>query len=133
MISNFFPNEVQNLTPKPTETGDLVDYAEIPGFFSNEVQNLTTKPTETGDLVDYAEIPGFLGGIVQLLALFEKKPGIVKQKQSNDRFWIIRSLSLLSTATIAFGLMMRKLSLRSVYGECHRFGKNNERIPGLDQ
>ena len=49
---------------------------KIPGFFFWEVQNLSTKPAETGDLVDYAEIPGFSGGIVQLLALFEKKPGI---------------------------------------------------------
>ena len=50
----------------------------IPGFFPNEVQNLTTKPTETGDLVDYAEIPGFSGEIVKLLMIVEKKPGILK-------------------------------------------------------
>ena len=77
MIPGFFSNEVQNLKTKPTETGDLVDYAEIPGFFSNEVQNLKTKPTETGDLVDYAEIPGFSGEIVKLRMIVEKKPGIL--------------------------------------------------------
>ena len=77
MIPGFFSNEVQNLKTKQTETGDLVDYAEIPGFFSNEVQNLKTKPTETGDLVDYAEIPGFSGEIVKLRMIVEKKPGIL--------------------------------------------------------
>ena len=49
----------------------------LPGFFPNEVQNLTTKPTETGDLVDYAEIPGFSGEIVKLRMIVEKKPGIL--------------------------------------------------------
>ena len=60
---------------KPTETGDLVDYAEIPVSSPGQSRNLSTKPTETGDLVDYAEIPGFLGGMVRSLVLFEKKPG----------------------------------------------------------
>ena len=70
---------------KPTETGDLVDYAEIPVSSPGQSRNLSTKPTETGDLVDYAEIPGFSGGIVQLLALVEKKPGIAKRRFLNNK------------------------------------------------
>ena len=50
----------------------------IPGFFSNEVQKSETKSTETGDLVDYAEIPGFSGEIVKFRVIIEKKPGILK-------------------------------------------------------
>ena len=61
---------------------------------SGKSRNLSTKPTETGDLGVVNQIPGFSGGIVQLLALFEKKPGIVKQKQSNDRFYHYSKRSL---------------------------------------
>ena len=47
---------------------------------SGKSSNLSTKSTETGDLGVVNQIPGFSGGIVQLLALFEKKPGIALWK-----------------------------------------------------
>ncbi len=64
----------------------------LPGFFPNEVQNLTTKPTETGDLVDYAEIPGFSGEIVKLRMIVEKKPGDLKPVE-NSVFQFLKTIA----------------------------------------
>jgi len=48
---------------------------KIPGFFFRDVQNLSTKPTETGDRVDYAEIPRFLWWNGSIIGFIREETG----------------------------------------------------------